>query len=66
MNASDIVYALVAGASTAVFRLPPDETTLNPVLFEAQAAAAAPPLPVLVGAVALSCVVSCRYAPLPR
>jgi hypothetical protein len=60
INASDLVYAHVAGSSTAVYGLtPPAEQ--NPVLFSEGGGGG-----VLVGGVALSCVRTCRYAPVPR
>ena len=57
---SALVFAHVAGSRTAVFGLPA-APTLNPVLFHAPAAPRA-----LIAAVALSCLVQCRYAPLGR
>lgn len=58
-------YAHVAGSETAVYGLtPPAER--NPVLFPVALAAPAVAPPVLVAAIALSCVVSCRYTPQPR
>ena len=66
-NDSALVYAHVAGSTHAVFGLPAP-ATLNPVLFSVApggAAAAAPPQ-VLVGAIALSCLRTCRYSPAQR
>ena len=66
VNASDLVYAHVAGSRSAVFGLPAPET-LNPVLFSlAVGGAAATPTPVMVGGIALSCLVSCRYTPVAK
>lgn len=68
VNVSDLVYAHVAGSTRAVFGLPPP-ATLNPVLFGVALGGAAAPAtatPVLVGSIALSCLVTCRYSPSQR
>ena len=58
LDSAVLAYAHVAGSTHAVFGLPPN-ATLNPVLFQLDA-----PAPnVLIGAVALSCLVQCRYTP---
>ena len=59
-------YAHVAGSETAIYGLTPPAQR-NPVLFPmalSPLALASPP--VLIAAIALSCVVSCRYTPQPR
>jgi hypothetical protein len=68
LNTSVLAYAHVAGSSTAVYGLPAP-ASLNPVLFQVPALSpggGGAGLQAWVGAIKLSCLVRCRYAPVAR
>jgi hypothetical protein len=64
INSSHLAYAHVAGSNRAVYGLPATPS-LNPVLFDVSLPGASRTR-ALVGGIALSCVVRCRYTPRQR